>query len=284
MRRTEILKNIQVVVSDIDGTLLTDEGFVDKESQKLISELPKHGVHFTVATGRLHSAITALATDLGIDIPLISMDGALIKNHPEGEILFESFVKEKYVRKAVALADTFLLNVALCHDDAIYYTERNSVIPQIMDKFGARYEETKSYDEFYDRTLEVVFASDYKHNLRYVYNRLGFPYTFGLERSYFRSQRRDNIYYLEIRNKGTSKGMGFKRLLKDMKVKEANAAVIGDWYNDLSLFKVGGFKVAIANAVAEVKRHADFITTRDNNSGGVGEFIEMILQAKTSRK
>ncbi len=284
MKRTEILKNIEVVVSDIDGTLLTDEGFVDKESQKLISELPKHGVHFTVATGRLHSAITELATDLGIDIPLISMDGALIKNHPEGEILFESFVKEKYVRKAVALADTFLLNVALCHDDAIYYTERNSVIPQIMDKFGARYEEVKSYDEFCDRTLEVVFASDYKNNLKYVYNRLSFPYTFGLERSYFRSQRRDNIYYLEIRNKGTSKGMGFKRLLKDLNVKEANAAVIGDWYNDLSLFKVGGFKVAISNAVAEVKRQADFITTKDNNNGGVGEFIEMILQAKTSRK
>ncbi len=284
MKRNEILKNIQVVVSDIDGTLLTDDGFVDKESQKLISELPKHGVHFTVATGRLHSAITGLASDLGIDIPLISMDGALIKSYPEGEILFESFVKEKYVRKAVTLADTFLLNIALCHDDAIYYTERNSVIPQIMDKFGARYEEVGSYDEYYDRTLEVVFASDYKHNLRYVYNRLGFPYTFGLDRSYFRSQRHDNIYYLEIRNKGTSKGMGFKRLLKDLSIKEANAAVIGDWYNDLSLFKVGGFKVAISNAVAEVKRQADFITTKDNNNGGVGEFVEMILKAKTDRK
>ncbi len=284
MKRSEILKNIQVVVSDIDGTLLTDDGFVDKESQKLISELPKHGVHFTVATGRLHSAITELAADLGIDIPLISMDGALIKSYPEGEILFESFVKEKYVRKAVALADTFLLNVALCHDDAIYYTERNSVIPQIMDKFGAKYKEVESYDDYYDRTLEVVFASDYKHNLRYVYNRLSFPYTFGLDRSFFRSQRHDNIYYLEIRNKGTSKGMGFRRLLKDLNIKEANAAVIGDWYNDLSLFKVGGFKVAVSNAVAEVKRQADFITTRDNNNGGVGEFVEMILQAKANSK
>ncbi len=283
MKRSEILKNIQVVVSDIDGTLLTDDGFVDKESQKLISELPKHGVHFTVATGRLHSAITGLAFDLGIDIPLISMDGALIKSYPEGEILFESFVKEKYVRKAVTLADTYLLNIALCHDDAIYYTERNSVIPQIMDKFGAVYEEAGSYDDYYDRTLEVVFASDYKNNLRYVYNRLGFPYTFGLDRSFFRSQRHDNIYYLEIRNKGTSKGMGFKRLLKDLNIKEANAAVIGDWYNDLSLFKVGGFKVAISNAVAELKRQADFITTKDNNNGGVGEFVEMILQAKTSK-
>ena len=210
------------------------------------------------------------------------MDGALIKSHREGTVLFESFVKEKYVRKAITLADTFLLNIALCHDDAIFYTERNSVIPQIMEKFGARYEEVKSYDEYCSRTLEVVFASDYKDNLRYVYNRLGFPYTFGLDRSYFRSQSRDNIYYLEIRNKGTSKGMGFKRLLKYMKYKVSQAAVIGDWYNDLSLFEVGGFKVAVSNAVAEVKRHADFITAHDNNSGGVGEFIEMILRAKTS--
>ena len=77
--------------------------------------------------------------------------------------------------------------------------------------------------------------------------------------------------------------MGFKRLLKHLKIKESHAAVIGDWYNDLSLFKVGGYKVAISNAVSEVKRQADFVTSRDNNSGGAGEFIEMILQAKTSR-
>lgn len=283
MKRNEILKNIEVVVSDIDGTLLSDNGFIDKESQKLISQLPKHGIHFTVATGRLHSAIIDLAKDLGIDIPLISMDGALIKSLSDDTVLFESFVKEKYVRKAITLADTFLLNIALCHDDAIYYTERNSVIQQIMEKFGARYEEVQSYDEYCDKTLEVVFASDYRDSLRYVYNRLGFPYTFGLDRSYFRSQSRDNIYYLEIRNKGTSKGMGFKRLLKHLKIKEKHTAVIGDWYNDLSLFEIGGFKVAVSNAVAEIKRHADFITSRDNNSGGVGEFIEMLLQAKTSK-
>jgi hydroxymethylpyrimidine pyrophosphatase-like HAD family hydrolase len=211
------------------------------------------------------------------------MDGTLIKSHPEGTILFESFVKEKYVRKAIELANSFLLNIALCHDDAIYYTEQNSVIPQIMEKFGARYEEVPSYENFCDRTLEVVMASDFKDNLKYVYGRLGFPYTYGLNRSYFRSQSRDNIYYVEVRNKGTSKGKGFERLLKYLKVKKNHAAVIGDWYNDLSLFHVGGYKVAVSNAVAEIKNHADYITTRDNNHGGVAEFIEMILEAKTGR-
>jgi len=283
MKRTDILKNIKVIVSDIDGTLLSDDGMLDRGVVKLVNQLPKYDVHFTLATGRLHSAITDLATTLGIDIPLISMDGALIKSHPEGVILFESFVKEKYVRKAIELADSFLLNIALCHDDAIFFTERNSVIPQIMDKFGARYSEVPSYDNFCDRTLEVVMASDYKDNLKYVFGRLGFPYTVGLDRSYFRSQSRDNIYYLEIRNKGTSKGMGFERLLKYLKVKQPQAAVIGDWYNDLSLFQTGCYKVAVANAVMEVKKYADFITNRDNNNNGVGEFIEMILKAKTSR-
>lgn len=283
MRRRDILKKIQVIISDIDGTLLTDDGLLDKEVIKLVRQLPKHDVHFTLATGRLHSAITDLATELGIDIPLISMDGTLIKSHPEGTILFESFVKEKYVRKAIELANSFLLNIALCHDDAIYYTEQNSVIPQIMEKFGARYEEVPSYENFCDRTLEVVMASDFKDNLKYVYGRLGFPYTYGLNRSYFRSQSRDNIYYVEVRNKGTSKGKGFERLLKYLKVKKNHAAVIGDWYNDLSLFHVGGYKVAVSNAVAEIKKHADYITTRDNNHGGVAEFIEMILEAKTGR-
>ena len=40
-----------------------------------------------------------------------------------------------------------------------------------------------------------------------------------------------------------------------------------------------GFAVAVANAVDEVKQHADFVTTRPGGSGAVREVIEYILKS-----
>ena len=40
-----------------------------------------------------------------------------------------------------------------------------------------------------------------------------------------------------------------------------------------------GFAAAVANAVGEVKQHADFVTTRPGGSGAVREVIEYIFKS-----
>ena len=92
------------------------------ETKRLIKKLGRIGVVFSFATGRLHSAITKYAEILDIKTPLISLDGCLIKNHPEGKIIFESFVPTKYVSQVIGYSEKYTVYVALCHDDAIYYT------------------------------------------------------------------------------------------------------------------------------------------------------------------
>jgi Cof subfamily protein (haloacid dehalogenase superfamily) len=283
MEKNKSFKNLKLIVFDLDGTLLADDSNIGSDTKKIINELHNYDVHFTFASGRLHSALTAFASELKIDTPLISLDGSLIKSFPEGKVIFESFVKERYVLKSIDYADKFFLNVALCHADAIYYTESNSVIPMIMDKFGAKYEEVPSYEKFSANTLEVVFAGDNKDSIKYLLERLNFPYSFGLTTSYFKSLRHKGIYYLEVRKKGTSKGKGMLRLLKYLKLKPHEAAVVGDWYNDISLFKTSAFKVALANAVPEIKRMANLITEKNNNEDGVAEFLEQVLKAKKDK-
>ncbi len=275
------LKNINIIVADLDGTLLSNDGTLGNETKTLIKKLKKKDVLFTFASGRLHSAIIEFASQLNIKLPIISLEGSLIKNYPEGDVIFESFVPKKYVKNALYYADKLLLNVALCHADAVYYTESNSVFPVIMDKFGANYEEVDSYDKYHSQTLEVAFAGDHKDNIKYVRDKLSFPYTVGLNISYFRSLTHRGIYYLEIRKKGTNKGKAFIKLLKKLKIKPSHSAVIGDWYNDNSLFETPAYKVTLANGIPELKRKADFITKKDNNEDGVAEFLEEVLKAKT---
>lgn len=281
MLNREILKKLKLIVFDLDGTLLSDFNEIGEKSKELIKELKKLGVKFTIASGRLHSAIVQHAETLNLQTPLITLDGSLIRSHPEGVIIYESFVPVKYVRRAIELADKYLLNIALCHDEAIYYTEHNSVIPQLMDKFGAKYVEVESYTGHLERTLEIVITGDYKDSLKLVKEKFSFPYAFKLSTSYYKSHSNDGVYYLEIRKGGTSKGKGLQRLAKALKINIKQTAVTGDWYNDRSLFETNALKIAVANAVPEIRRMADFVTERSNNEDGVAEFLEKVYESKT---
>jgi Cof subfamily protein (haloacid dehalogenase superfamily) len=274
------LKDIRLIVLDIDGTLLTDKGEILEDTRNLIQQLHRKGVVFSLATGRLHSAITVFAEELNIEIPLISLDGCLIKSHPGNHLLFESYVRHRHVKRTLEFSERFLINICLCHDDAIYYTENNAVIPQITEKFGAKFQLVEDYSGYTSRTLEVLMASDSKEAIKYIYNKMSFPYCAGLNKSWFRSHSYDNIYYLEIRRKGSSKGKGLQRLMKHLKISPHETAVIGDWYNDLSLFQNRTINVAVANAVAELKRKADIVTEKTNNEDGVGEFLLNVLKSK----
>ncbi len=275
-----LLRKIKLIVFDLDGTLLNDENEIGEESIKLVEELKQLGVRFSFATGRYHSAVLQHAKTLSIKTPLITLDGALIKSYPEGKIIFESYVPKRYVKRAVSLADKLLLKIALCHDDAIFYTDDNSSIVNLVDKLGAVVQEIPDYDLYLHKTLEVVVAGDFKDSINLFAKKMSFPFTFGLNFSFYKSQRRGDIYFFETRKHGVDKGTGVKRLTNYLNLSMKETAVLGDWYNDRKMFDTGALKIAVANAVQEIKYHADYITTRTNNEDATAEFLTMVLNAK----
>ena len=68
--------------------------------------------------------------------------------------------------------------------EAIYYTEENSSIPNLLEKFGAKYEKVSSYNNYSKKVLELVISGDYKESIRYVEKKMIFPYTFGVKTSF----------------------------------------------------------------------------------------------------
>lgn len=273
------LRNLKLIVFDLDGTLLNSDGEIGKESIRLIRKLKKKGIRFTFASGRLHSAIVDHAKTLELRTPLITLDGSLIKSL-DNEIIFESYIPTKYVKRALKLADLYMLKIALCHADAIYYNAAGSIIPNLIEKFGAKYVEIDSYEKYLKNTLEIVMVGEYKRTIRQVVKKLSFPHAFGLNVSFYKSHRRGDVYFFEARRRGVSKGKGLIRLAKYLKLKINEIAVLGDWYNDLQLFQTDALKIAMANAVNEIKDLADLETKRTNDEDGVAEFLELVLKAK----
>lgn len=70
----------------------------------------------------------------------------------------------------------------------------------------------------------------------------------------------------------------FESLLEQIGLPPEKAAFIGDDLTDLPVIRYAGFGIAVANAVAEVKRYADYVTTHPGGSGAVREVIEYILK------
>lgn len=73
-----------------------------------------------------------------------------------------------------------------------------------------------------------------------------------------------------------------KKFLEQVNLPPEAVAYVGDDIVDLPAMRYVGFSIAVANAADEVKRHADFVTTRTGGNGAVREAIEYIL--KTSGK
>jgi len=282
-RLSERINNIKLVVFDVDGTLVNDDGIIGEKSLSMIKKLLNYDIKISLASGRLHSALVEIAEMIGTPVPLISLDGALIKNKQGDKIVHQSVLRKKIVNKSIELAEKYLVNIALCHSEAIYYTENNSFIPMMLDKFGALYREVDSYNNYINNTLEIVFAGDNRRTMEYLRDRLSFPFALGTSVSFFRSHSHENIYYLEIKKSGSTKAQGLKRLLKYLDINEKDALVIGDWYNDIPMFETDAFKVAMANAVPELKQKADYVLSKSNNEEGITEIIEALLISKTKK-
>ena len=81
---------------------------------------------------------------------------------------------------------------------------------------------------------------------------------------------------------GRDKLKGLKELIKMSKTPAGQLAYVGDDLPDLPVIRCVGFSAAVANAVDEVKRAADYVTKRKGGEGAVREIIEYILK-KTGR-
>lgn len=74
------------------------------------------------------------------------------------------------------------------------------------------------------------------------------------------------------------KHSAYRELLGRLEAGPAAACCMGDDLPDVGLLGDCGFAVAVANAVAAVKRCADYVTRRPGGRGAVAEVVELILR------
>lgn len=266
------LKDIKLIVIDIDGTLVDQHGEVGKKTLQLAKELKKHDIFCTLSSARSFHFSSHIADDLDIDIPFVTLDGALIKSR-KGEAVYRGTIKDSFVHKAIALAEDNYGKITMCDEHNLFVTPNNSIVKEYT-KLSAPIKEISDFTGVKD-ILEILIYCEDKASMKNIKHSFGFFDKRGVSLSVTKSPRND-YYLLTIKKKESNKLESVKKLVKHLGFSKKNVAVIGDWHNDMPLFDFGAYNIAVQNAIPELKRKADFVTNSTNNEDAVGEVLELV--------
>jgi len=264
------------VISDVDGTLMTDDKILSARAIAAAAELRSNGIMFSVISSRPPRGLRNLITSLGIDAPVAGFNGGVLATENLA-IIAAHLLAPDIARRTVQMLDARRLQAwvfsgqdwILLQPDAPYVgLEARTVAfgPTPVDDFGPAL----------DTTAKIVGVSTNFEALAQCERDL--RAVFGAQASVVRSQP----YYLDVTHPLANKGDALSHLARLMQVPLAEVATIGDGHNDIAMFERSGLSIAMGNASPEVQRAADFVTT-SNGEGGFARAIERyILGADSS--
>ena len=90
-------RQYQLLVIDIDGTLLNDQNQITQKTIDTLQEANELGLTITLATGRLYSDALYFAEHIGLSSPMILLHGALIQSY-DGKILKEGIISQDNIK------------------------------------------------------------------------------------------------------------------------------------------------------------------------------------------
>ena len=255
-----------LLLCDMDGTLLDNKRRLGEKNKAAIERFVESGGLFTLATGRMKASVELYK--LPISVPAIIYNGAAIYDFKKDETLWSDNLQEciKYVIARVV--ERFAgIGLEVYSGGIIYIINENehTIDHMIRERFTPVY--VDSLDEIPQPWTKVLFAWEPK-KLPGVESFLkGFNEPF--------EQVYSELQFLEILNKGISKGSGLRRLKQLLDEEIRCIVAIGDNMNDIELIQEADVGIAMGNAKEPLKRIADFCCV-DNESDAIADVIDRI--------
>lgn len=260
----------KLVVLDMDGTLLNGENEVSKGNRETIFQLMEQGVQFILASGRPYESLIAYAEDLGMDLPVISANGALVKSAISNDVYFTSNVPSNLVKEILHAVEGTSFAVSLYLEDGILTFDDNMMeLHKNLEGIKAR--KIESFTD--DLPVLKILLSDHPDKVTDMFTRFELKYENDL---YITSSE---PYFLEIMNNDASKGLALSQLMKKMEISAEEVVVLGNNFNDVAMFDVAGFSVAMANSPQDVQGMADFVT-KTNAEDGVAYALRKLFKGR----
>ena len=263
--------SIKMLVIDIDGTLLDPEGSISAPTLAAVQAAQQAGIVVTLATARRYGNTRKIADELGLAIPLILYDGAMIVQHPQQAILHTQTLRAGIAQQAVELLVRHHVqpvvhpNTGLheeiwtgpAHFDNLWIEAYFTAYPELMRRMP--YEALCTGHP--DPLRVVAFASEETiHELSQEIATLDCSWTSIKRGSYGTAE-------LVVMDAACSKASGVAALAHHMDIPLEQVMAIGDNNNDIAMLRSVGLGVAMGQAPEAVKAAAKAITASNSKDG-----------------
>lgn len=255
------MANIKLIATDIDGTILKYNFQFNPEVKDCIKKLNADGIKIVLVTGRMHSSTTFIAEELGLDTPIVSYQGGLIKAN--GETLYERHLDVERAKSIIQWVKKNNVHLNLYMNDELYVENDNETIRRYTGERSAGFI-VKSFEKLKLENINKMLLINFED-----YDKVT------LWRDYLANKYKDvdfvksMPYFCEISHPEATKYHAVKYLTEYFNLQQDEILTIGDQDNDIGLLKAGGIKIAMGNATENLKSVADYVTDTVNNNGFV---------------
>ena len=260
----------KLIAIDIDDTLITDEKIVTEGTKQALEKAIAQGAHVTIATGRMYASARKIAMQTGLNVPLITYQGSLIKNVMDGEVLYECAVPDAQARKLLQFCKENNLHLQLYINDELYAPEDNEKLQDYVTLNNISYRIEPDLDKLLAIPSTKMLMIDEPERLDEIAPVL--RELLGPEVHITKSKP----HFLEVTHRDGTKGNALRFLAQHYGCSIEETIGIGDAWNDHDLIETAGLGVAMGNAIPSLKEIADYVT-RTNNEEGVRHVIEKFV-------
>ena len=285
---------IRLLALDLDGTLLNSRGQLSERNRLAIAAARERGVRVAVVTGRRFRDARPLALELGLDVPVISHNGALTKHARTLETVSATLLPLPAAREVLRVGREREMD-AMVSDDP--HGKGLLVYDHISDDNYplAKYIEWSRRihgDEAEDAVRRVPSLQDYLDHAPVHISFSGSCATMRVLRERLIKEIGDEIKVfsteypkqdftlLDVLHPEASKGVGVAAAAREYALAREEVMAIGDNYNDLEMLHFAGTGVLMGNADSSLREQVDFHVTATNDEDGVAVAIEEFIFEK----
>jgi Cof subfamily protein (haloacid dehalogenase superfamily) len=265
------------IISDMDGTLLTDGKRISAENIAAVNYFRENGGVFTIASGRIYNKILIYSHLLNLDLPIISHNGAVIYDTLSDKIIHHEFLEGDYRGLISEIYEKYpYIGVEAYTESDVRFLKHNKYIDwHIADEkfaMGGENQQIRWYG-FYEtdeKWCKILMAMS-KKDCDFFEKTLPKEYP---EYKFVRSE----AHYYEILPWGANKGSAAAKLMEFIGKPMDKLYAIGDNMNDKELIKTAKTGVAVKNAAAGLKEAADIVLDCTNEENAVAKLIYEVIE------
>jgi len=244
----------KALIIDVDGTLIPnrENGMPSEKVAKAIAAASQY-LHISVASNRPPFLLTHILKSLKLSGPFIASGGAQVMDFPTGKVFYRQPLENKDLKKAYEIARKHGAEFRV--DDDIKEMLISGRIPkgEILGAFIPALD------------LDVINKINEELNsIPTVSTHVTPSWTKGK-------------WTISISHAKATKQHGIWEIAKILGVKTEDIIGVGDGYNDFPLLMACGLKVAMGNAVEDLKAIADYIAPTVEEDGVADVVHKFIL-------